>query len=84
MSALEICFMPATEMVQRIRTKHLSALEVMEAHLAQIDRVNPKVNAIVTRVPTDRLLAQARVAAADFRHRRPGRLRERPRPVRQA
>jgi amidase len=66
MSKFEICFMPATELVQRIRAKELSALEVMEAHLAQIDRVNPKVNAIVTRVPAEQILAQARAADEDL------------------
>ncbi len=29
----------------------MSAREVMEAHLTQIERVNPKVNAIVTLLP---------------------------------
>jgi amidase len=66
MSKFEICFMPVTELVQRIRAKELSALEVMEAHLAQIDRVNPKVNAIVTRVPAEQILAQARAADEDL------------------
>lgn len=44
----DICFSTATELVERIRDKDVSCVEVMEAHLAQIDRVNPKVNAIVT------------------------------------
>ena len=48
MSAPEICFLTATELVRLVRAKKLSALEVMEAHLAQIERVNPEVNAIVT------------------------------------
>ena len=47
----ELCFATATELVRRIRARELSAAEVMEAHLAQIDRVNPKVNAIVTLLP---------------------------------
>jgi amidase len=46
----EICFLTATEMARRIRVKDLSAREVLEAHLDQIERVNPKVNAIVTLV----------------------------------
>ncbi len=46
----EICFLTATEMVRRMRRKELSAREVLDAHLAQIDRVNPQVNAIVTLV----------------------------------
>jgi amidase len=51
MSNPEICFLTATELVRRIRAKELSAREVMEAHLTQIEQVNPKVNAIVTLLP---------------------------------
>jgi amidase len=57
----EICFLTATEMARRIRAKELSAVEVMEAHLEQIERVNPKVNAIVTFLP-EQALEQARAA----------------------
>src|SRR5713101_8396467 len=58
----EICFMRATDLAAMIREKKLSAREVMQAHLRQIERVNPKVNAIVTLVDEDKLLAQARAA----------------------
>ncbi len=47
---LEICGLSATEMARRLRRKELSAREVLEAHLRQIELVNPKVNAIVTLV----------------------------------
>ena len=57
----EICFLTATEIARLIRTKELSAIEVMEAHLAQIEGVNPKVNAIVTFLP-EQALEQARAA----------------------
>src|SRR5678815_987582 len=60
--ALDLCFMPARQMAELIRTKKLSARELMEAHLRQISRVNSKVNAIVTLVPEDQLLAQAKAA----------------------
>jgi amidase len=43
--------MGAMEMARMIRTKKLSAREALAAHLKQIERVNPKVNAIVTLVP---------------------------------
>jgi amidase len=59
----EICFMRAVDMVDAIRTKKLSAREVMQAHLQQIQRVNAHVNAMVTMVPEEQLMAQA--AAAD-------------------
>jgi amidase len=62
-SDADICFMPARQMMEFIRQKRLSSREVMQAHLKQIQRVNPKVNAIVTLVPEDQLMAQA--AAAD-------------------
>jgi amidase len=64
MSDRSICFLPATELVRRIRAKELSAREVMDAHLEQIDRVNPKVNAIVTLVADE---ARRQAKAADER-----------------
>ena len=47
---MQICFLTAVEMAKLIRTKKLSARELMAAHLKQIHRVNPAVNAIVTLV----------------------------------
>jgi amidase len=64
MPASEICFMTATEMVERIRNRQLSCREVMAAHLDQIDRVNPVVNAIVTQIPSEQALALADAADA--------------------
>src|SRR6266566_5330749 len=58
----EICFIRATHLAAMIREKKLSACEVMRAHLRQIERVNPKVNAIVTLADEDQLMAQARAA----------------------
>lgn len=57
----DICFMNATEMATLIRKKKLSAREVLDAHLKQIERVNPKVNAIVTLV-ADQAIETARKA----------------------
>ena len=48
MSSKEIVNMTATDMVDLIKNRKISVSEVMDAHLAQIDFVNPKVNAIVT------------------------------------
>jgi amidase len=62
-SSPDICFMRAVDMAKLIREKKLSAREVMQAHLKQIGRVNSKVNAIVTLVAEEQLMAQA--AAAD-------------------
>jgi amidase len=58
----DICFLSARQMADLIRQKKLSAREVMQAHLKQIQRVNPRVNAIVTLVPEEQLMAQALAA----------------------
>jgi len=50
-TAGSVCFLSTVEMARLIRTKKLSAREALAAHLKQIERVNPKVNAIVTLVP---------------------------------
>ena len=44
----EIHFTSARELVRRIRARELSAREVVQAHLDQIERTNPQVNAVVT------------------------------------
>ena len=49
-------------MARLIHTKQLSAREALAAHLEQIERLNPTVNAIVTLVPE---LAAAAAAKAD-------------------
>ena len=61
MANQEICSWTATEMAQRIRGKQVSCLEVMQAHLQQIDQINPTVNAIITLLP-DRALEGAQAA----------------------
>ena len=43
-----ICFLTAAEIAKKIRKGEISAVQTMEAHLAQIERINPQVNAIVT------------------------------------
>jgi amidase len=57
-----LCFMSTVEMAQLIRNKKLSAREALAAHMKQIQRVNSKVNAIVTLVPE---MASAEAAKAD-------------------
>jgi amidase len=68
-AADDLCFMPATQLVALMRSRKVSAREVMQAHLAQIERVNPKVNAIVTLV-ADRALADADRADAALKRGR--------------
>jgi amidase len=54
----ELCEMSAVALAARLARKEVSAREVMSAHLAQIERINPKINAIVTLV-AERAMADA-------------------------
>jgi amidase len=65
----EIWQLSATELAQRIASRQLSSAEVVDAHLARIDAVNPALNAVV-RVLADEaranaLLADKRLAAGE-------------------
>jgi amidase len=62
--AAELCFASARELARRIRARELSARELMQATLAQIARVNPRVNAIVAKLPDAQCLALADAADA--------------------
>lgn len=55
----DLCFMTATELARLLRTRAVSAREVMAAHLERIARVNPKLNAIVAKLDDERCLALA-------------------------
>lgn len=55
----EITGWTAIQLAQAIQSRQVSCVEVMKAYLAQIERLNPKVNAIVSLQPTEGLLAQA-------------------------
>ena len=60
----EIWQLSATELAQRIARRQLSSIEVVDAHLARINTVNPTLNAVV-RVLADE--ARASAALADKR-----------------
>jgi amidase len=49
----ELCFRPAMELVRLIRERKCSVEEVVTAHMEQISRINPMVNAICTLVEED-------------------------------
>jgi amidase len=53
----------ACELASLIKSRAVSALDVLEAHLATIERLNPKLNAIVT-LAADKARAAARGAEA--------------------
>jgi Asp-tRNA(Asn)/Glu-tRNA(Gln) amidotransferase A subunit family amidase len=57
----DLTFLPAISMAEQIRKKKLSPVELVEAHLAKITRLNPQLNAFV-HVDSDAALRQAVVA----------------------
>lgn len=57
----ELCFVSAVELGGLFRRREVSPVEVMEAVLGRVERVNPRVNAFVTLVG-EQALEQARVA----------------------
>ncbi len=57
----EIIYQSAKSIAQDIRDKKVSATEVLEAHLARIEEVNPVLNAIV-QMATDRARSEAKKA----------------------
>ena len=60
MQPTELCFIPAMELARRIRARELSPSDVMDAVLARIETLNPRLNAYCT-VAAD----QARAAASE-------------------
>jgi amidase len=58
---VEIVYQTACELARLLRTRELSAREVVQAHLDRVERVDPVVNAIVT-ITADRAMAEARAA----------------------
>ncbi|WP_293905434.1 amidase [Phenylobacterium sp.] len=58
--ASDIVSMTARGLAKAIRARKVSSLEVMTAHLDQIDRLNPAANAVVALQDRDGLLSQAR------------------------
>src|SRR3954447_586792 len=63
----DLCDLGAVDLASRLRRKDVSAREVMAAHLARIERLNPKVNAIVTLVADRAIEEAARADAAAAR-----------------
>jgi Asp-tRNA(Asn)/Glu-tRNA(Gln) amidotransferase A subunit family amidase len=43
----DLLFLPAVSMAEQIRKKKISPVEVLGAHLAQIEKLNPRLNAFV-------------------------------------
>ena len=67
----DITFLPAVELARHVREGKLSAVEVTRAFIAQIERVNPRVNAIVTFLPEQALEEARRIDATPVERRGP-------------
>ena len=65
MVTMDPCSLPAVEMASLLSAGQISARELLEAHLARIDAVNPAVNALVTLTPE---AAFEQAARADEAH----------------
>ena len=65
MSQTDLCYTPATELSRRYRAKELSPVEVTDAILARIERLNPTLNAFLT-VTADHARQLARASEARF------------------
>src|SRR5688572_16658693 len=64
----DLCFLPATELAAKIRSREVSPVEAVEAVLARIDALNPTLNAFCF-VHADEAREQARAAeTAVLRH----------------
>ena len=61
MRGAELCFLSAKELGRLIREREVSAEETLVACLDQVERTNPRVNAIVTLV-SERAMRDARAA----------------------
>jgi amidase len=55
----DLCFASGRELAALIRTRQVSAREVMVAHLDRINKLNPTLNAIVAKLDDDRCLSLA-------------------------
>jgi amidase len=64
MSSSELALRSARELARLLASREASAQEVLAAHLSRIERVNPRLNAIVT---LDAAGARAQAAAIDAR-----------------
>ncbi len=62
-----LTFLPAVAMAEQIRKKKISPVELVEAHLAQIEKLNPRLNAFV-QVDAERARQSAGAAEVAVMH----------------
>jgi len=67
LSAEDLCFTPAVALRDMLRRKAVSPMELMQAFLERIDRVNPIINAYCTLVPDMAMEAARKAESAIMR-----------------
>jgi Asp-tRNA(Asn)/Glu-tRNA(Gln) amidotransferase A subunit family amidase len=60
---IDLTFLPAVSMAEEIRKKEISPVELVDAHLTQIEKLNPRVNAFI-QIDSERARRAARDAAS--------------------
>ena len=63
----DLTSLTATEIARRVREKKISPVQVVDAHLAKIDRLNPKLNAFV-HVDAERVRREGHIAESAAMH----------------
>ena len=65
MDATELCYLSAGQLSRLIQAKEVSPVEVVQAHLARIDSLEPTLNSFITLLP-DQAMAAARRAEREI------------------
>jgi amidase len=65
-SDAELCFLPASEALAKFSAGRLSPVDLMTASIARIERINPRLNALIN-ADLNKALADARAAEARYR-----------------
>ena len=69
MDATELCFLSAGQLSRFIQSKEVSPVDVVEAHLARIDALEPTLNSFITLLP-EQAMAAARRAEQEIQRGR--------------
>jgi len=65
----DLTFLPAVSMAEQIQKKKISPVELVDAHLVQIERLNPKLNAFV-QLDAERARRSAQAAETEVMHQK--------------
>ena len=63
----ELCFQPISSLAAEIESRRVSPIEVTEAYLRRIERLDRRIHAYIT-VTADRARAEAQAAEAEISH----------------